>query len=47
MKKNRRLNLLSFPNETNSLFAMLILATLLLSAFMGRMFPFLFGVKTE
>jgi hypothetical protein len=46
MKKNRRLNLLSFPNETNSLFAMLILATLLLSAFMGRMFPFLFGPES-
>jgi Zn-dependent protease with chaperone function len=46
MKKNRRLNLLSFPKETNSIFAMLILATLLPSVFMGIMFPFLFGPES-
>jgi len=52
MNNRRRLNLLAFPEETHTLFVMLITAAVLLSAFIGSMLVFLYGpaslsVETE
>jgi len=43
MNNKHRLNLFAFPAETNTVFAMLILATVLLSSFMGYMLVALYG----
>jgi len=46
MNNKRRLNLLTFPAETNTVFAMLIIAAVLLSSFMGYMLVYLYGPDT-
>lgn len=43
MQPRRRLNLFAFPPETNALFSMLILASIMLALFLGRAFGIFFG----
>ena len=44
MPPRRRLNLFAFPPETNALFSMLILASIMLALFLGRAFGIFFGI---
>ena len=44
MLRRRRLNLFAFPPETNALFSMLIMASIMLSLFLGQAFGIFFGI---
>jgi hypothetical protein len=45
MQQHRRLNLFAFPPETNALFSMLILASLMLALFSGRVWSLYSGIE--
>jgi len=45
MKQRRRLNLFAFSPETNALFSMLILASIMLALFLGYVFRFVSGIS--
>src|SRR5687768_3778937 len=44
MPSRRRLNLFAFPPETNALFGMLVIASLILTLFLSRAFGIFFGI---